>query len=76
MIGRGVVSEAERKLLEYIAEKKLLTRQEINEFLRNNGYNQNEVNLMRLHESGYMRMVEGMGTVFIVTKKGQEFLRD
>ncbi len=75
MITNGF-SEAERKVLGLVAERKLVTRQEINSFLADNGFSPKDVSLARLQGGGYMQVVEGMGTVFIVTKKGQEFLRE
>ena len=75
MIENGF-SEAEKKVLELVAQRKLITKQEITSFLKDNGFSGKDVNLMRLNNSGYMKVVEGMGTVFIVTKKGQEFLRE
>lgn len=72
----GVLSEAEKKVLEIVSQRKLITKQEVNSLLEPHGFTSKDVNLSRLAENGFMQLVEGMGTVLIATKKGQDYLKE
>lgn len=72
----GMLSEAAKKVIELMAEKELLTKQEVNSFLQQNGFDPKDVSIDQLNEEGYMKVVEGMGTVLIATKKCREFLKN
>jgi len=61
-----MLSESDRKLLEILSKKHLVTKGEL-KFKEHDGV---DLNLNRLIELGLVEKVESLGTAFVITQKG------
>jgi len=63
-----MLSDIDRKVLDVVSQKLLITKGEINGMVGGNGAA--DVSISRLKEMGYIDKVESLGTSFVITQKG------
>lgn len=71
-----MLNDSERRVLDIMSKKLLVTKEEIMASLNRNNPNDNGANLKKLTDLGYIEKVESIGTCFVITQKGMKTMRD
>ena len=74
-----MISDTEKKVLEKVASAQLITKQELQSFLKNNGDDGSAVAVAakKLVERNFLAEVNPVGsTCYVITQRGTRFLSD
>ena len=69
-----MLTETEKKILDLLKERHLITKEEVNRILGMQG-NGASISFSRLIQMGYVEKVESLGTCFVITQDGIRALK-
>ncbi|MBI4176285.1 MAG: hypothetical protein HY518_03705 [Candidatus Aenigmarchaeota archaeon] len=70
-----MLNDADRRVLEILNTKLLVTKDEVARQLRQDNANGTDLNFQKLKEMGLIEKVESLGTCWVITQKGMRALR-
>ncbi len=72
-----MMTPAEKKMLKKISESNLITKNELKEFMKNNGVSSMDSSIKSLVDKDFITTISPIGsTCYIITKKGTRFLSE
>lgn len=71
-----MLTENDKRVLETIGKRLLITKGELSEIMKSGDYNGNGTSLQRLKDMGYVEAIESLGTCLVVTQKGIRALKE
>lgn len=71
-----VLNEADKKILQLLNARLLITKAEVAEFMKKENLNTSDGSMKRLIDMGFVESVESLGTTLVITQKGIRALKD
>jgi uncharacterized membrane protein len=69
-----MLTDNERKIMEILRERQIVTKEEINRVFRTNGDGVS-LSFNRLVEMGYVEKIESLGTCYVITQEGSRAMK-